>query len=113
MKIYLLKRVGNLSKANAEKGRMRKVSLILSYNFGSGRKRVYEFLNLFLYHKPQTAMQKEHNKETLQLAEVIRGKKLLDYQSTAHGFTSSVKGKISFLKLFELEVEKRYNSNGN
>jgi integrase len=113
MKIYLQKRVGRLSKSNAEKGRVRKTSLYLMYHYGPNRKRDYEFLDLFLYDKPKTALEKEHNKETLQLAEAIRAQKLLDYQSSNHGFVSSVKGKISFLKYFEMETEKRYTSNGN
>lgn len=113
MKIYLLKRVGNLSKESAEKGKARKVSLVLMYHFGTYQKREYEFLDLHLYHKPESTLQKEHNKETLQLAEAIRAKKLLEYQSSSHGFISSAKGKISFLKFFEMEVNKRFESNGN
>lgn len=113
MKIYLRKRLGNMSKISAEKGKLRMVSLLLVYYHGASKKREYEFLNLYLYHKPLTNLQKEHNKETLQLAEAIRAKKLLDYQSSSHGFISSVKGKINFLTYFEKEVEKRYNSDGN
>lgn len=113
MKIYLRKRLGNLSKTSAEKGKLKMVSLFLVYYHGANKKREYEFLNLYLYYKPQNNLHKEHNKETLQLAEAIRAKKLLDYQSSSHGFVSSVKGKISFLKYFSQEVEKRYNSNGN
>gem|GEM_PF-2604369 len=44
------------------------VSLYLMYYHGSNKKREYEFLDLFLYYKPNSSLQKQHNKETLQLA---------------------------------------------
>ena len=113
MKIYLQKRVGVISKDSLEKGRSRKVSLYLMYYHGTNKKREYEFLDLFLYHKPNSTIQKQHNKETLLLAESIKAQKLLDYQSTSHGFVSKIKGQISFLRFFESEVQKRYSSNGN
>jgi len=113
MKIYLQKRVGVISKENAEKGRPRKISLYLMYYYGSNKKREYEFLDLFLYYKPNSALQKQHNKETLLLAESIKAQKLLDYQSTSHGFISKVRGQISFLKFFDAEVQKRSSSYGN
>jgi len=83
------------------------------YYHGTNKKREYEFLDLFLYHKPNSTIQKQHNKETLLLAESIKAQKLLDYQSTSHGFVSKIKGQISFLRFFESEVQKRYSSNGN
>ena len=78
MKIYLLKRKGVLSEESQKKGKPRKVSLYLMYTFSSGQKRAYEFLDLFLYDKPKNNLERDHNKETLALAEMIKAKRLLD-----------------------------------
>jgi len=115
MKIYLLKRKGRLSDENAKKGKFRKISLYFCYHYGPGQKREYEFLDLFLYEKPKTNLEKDHNKETLQLANTIRAKKIIDSQSTSHGFVGNVRSKVGFLAYFESMTEKRNNNgtNGN
>src|SRR5262249_50944472 len=86
MKIYLLKRKGQ--------GKSRKVSLYLVYHYSTNQKREYEFLDLFLYKNAKTNLEKDHNKETLTLAETIKAQKIIDSQSRAHGIVSNVRGKI-------------------
>lgn len=113
MRIYLRQNRGRLSPENAKKGKSRKISLYLVYDYGKEQKREYEFLKLNLFDKPKNSIEKEHNKETLQLAEAIKAKKVLDAQSTAHGFVSSVKSKIGFLAYFKTLVDKKYDSTGN
>ncbi len=113
MKIYLMKREGQISKKNLEKGKSKKNSLYLMYHDEDTKKRRTEWLNLYLYDKPKDFLEKEHNKETQQLAEAIRAKKVLDYQSKTNGFVSSVSGKIGFVEYFKSLVDKKYESNGN
>ena len=112
MKIYLLKRRGKLSKENEKNGRVRKISLYLMYHFGPDQKREYEFLDLFLYDKPKNQIEKDHNKQTLQLAETLKAKKVIEAQTTAHGFISKVKSKICFVAYFKTLVDKK-DSTGN
>jgi integrase len=112
MKIYLLKRKGRLSKENLEKGRPVKVSLYLMYHFGPNQKREYEWLDLFLYDKPKNQIQKDHNKQTWQLAETIKAKKMLEDQTSAHGFVSKIKSRICFVAYFKTLVDKK-ESTGN
>ena len=83
------------------------------YHYGQGKKREYEFLNLFLYEKPTTQIERDHNKQTKQLAESIVAKRRLDAQSSHHGFVSSVKSKIGFLAFFKSVVDKKFDSTGN
>ena len=66
-----------------------------------------------MYDKPKTNLEKDHNKETIKLAETIRAKKIIDSQTTAHGFISSVKSRIGFVSYFKRLTEKRYDSTGN
>lgn len=113
MKIYLSVRKGQQSKKNAEKRKPKMNSLFLMYHNEETKKRTYEFLRLYLYDKPKNFLEKEHNRETEQLAEAIRAQKILDLQSRKHGFVSSVNGKIGFLEYFKLMVEKKSDSNGN
>lgn len=112
MKIYLMKRNGQLSKKNAEKGKPKMNSLFLLYHDTDRKTRNYEFLQLYLYDKPKNETEKLHNKETSTLAEAIKAKRILDLQSRKHGFVSSTKGKIGFLKYFKTLVDKRFEVSG-
>lgn len=112
MRIYLLKRKGKLSKESEQKGRSTKISLYLMYHFGAGQKREYEFLNLYLYDKPKNQIEKDHNKQTYQLAETIKAKRLIDAQTSAHGFISRVKSRLCFVAYFKKLVDKK-ESDGN
>lgn len=112
MKIYLKVRKGLLSKLSIEKGKVRMNSLYLMYNDSEMKQRHYEFLKLYVYDKPRNYLEKEHNKETMLLAESIRAQRVLEYQSRKHGFVSSVSGKIGFLEYFKQLVEKKQEVNG-
>jgi integrase len=111
MRIYLRKRIGQVSPENEKKGKSRKNSLYLLYV--DGKRRSYEFLKLYVFDKPKTNIEKEHNKETMQLAEAIKAQKVLDVQSMAHGFVSSVRSKVGFLAYFKQLTDKKFDSNGN
>lgn len=111
MRIYLRQRKGQISKENQSKGKIQKNSLYLLYV--NGQSRNYEFLKLYVYEKPRTNIEKEHNKETFKLAEAIKAQKILDAQSTSHGFVSNVKSKTGFLAYFKMLVDKKFDSTGN
>lgn len=114
MQVYLRKKRGELSLENEKRGKGRKYSLYLVYHYGPDQKRDYEFLKLYLYEKPKTILEKEHNMETMQLAETIRAQKVLDGQATAHGFVSSVRSRVGFLAYFKKLTDKRFDeSSGN
>lgn len=94
----------------------KKVSLYLDYYYKNKRK--YEFLKLYLYKpldgsKKLTAVQRQHNKEALQLAESIRAKRQLEIQNGYWGFRSLENGKQSFIGYVEQMVKSRVNSKGN
>lgn len=113
MKIYLLKRKSTLSEETEKKGRARKTTLFFAYYYGANQLREYENLNLFLYEKPKTQLEKDHNKETLALAEAIKAKKILVAQSSQHGFVSNTLGKTSFLEFFKKLMATKKESFGN
>lgn len=106
MKIHLRKRSSHLSEDGAAKGKKKMFSLYLAYQAPRQKTR-YEWLKLYLYENPRTNLEKEHNKETMMLAESIRAKRMLDIQSTGNGFVSNEKGKILFLDYFHQLVKKK------
>lgn len=72
-----------------------------------GKKTAYENLKLFIYADPKDTLQKQHNKETLLLAEQIKAKRQLDLQSQLHGFTPDHKRKQLFLPYFRKLADRQ------
>lgn len=88
-----------------------KTSLYLDiYNNG---KRKSEYLKLYLHNKPKTPIERNHNRETLILAENIAAQRQLQVQNNQYGFHNPENGKLSFLSYFEAQMEKRADSQGN
>ncbi|WP_129830494.1 site-specific integrase [Vibrio parahaemolyticus] len=69
------------------------------------RKREYEVLDLFIYDKPKTPAQRKHNKEHLLLAETIKSKRLVEWQSQRHGFEDRTKRSASFIDYFQRQID--------
>jgi integrase len=92
-----------------------RVSLYLDY-YHKG-KRHYEYLQMYLYAKPEkgklTKDKKDENDKILNLAESIRAKRQIELHSGIYGFQEQSKLKGSFLRYFENLTEKRRDSTGN
>ncbi|KIT51282.1 integrase [Vibrio parahaemolyticus EN9701121] len=69
------------------------------------RKREHEVLDLFIYDKPKTPVQRKHNKEHLLLAETIKSKRLVEWQSQKHGFEDRTKRSASFIDYFQRQID--------
>lgn len=97
----------NIQKREPDKNGLRPIRLV--YYYGSktsedgsrAQKRSYEPLNLFLYNKPKNAVEREYNKTTLQKAEAIRAKRLLEMESAKHGLDDRTKLNASFFDYFD------------
>jgi len=59
------------------------------------------FLGLHIYKNPKTDIEKNHNKETLALAEAIRAKRQLEVQAEQYGFLAKKKPEKDFLEFFK------------
>lgn len=75
--------------------------------------REYEYLNLYLVDKPKNPIDRQHNKQTKELAQNIRAKRELEIKNGQHGFNSSFKQGANFVEYFRSQAEKRRESNGN
>lgn len=91
------------------KGKAKKLNLWLEYYHGYTKTpegkikhhREYENLNGFIYATPKTPAEKQHNKQSLQLAEAIRAKRIIEAQNGQHGFRTDSKLKASFYDYFQ------------
>ena len=68
--------------------------------------RDYEYLNLYLVDKPKTPIDKQHNKDTLNLAESIKAKRELEIKNGLYGFTNDFKQNTNFIDYFTEMMEK-------
>jgi integrase len=75
--------------------------------------RDYEYLNLYLIDKPKTAIDKQQNKDTLQLAESIKAKRELEIKNGLYGFKNEFKQSANFVEYFKDLMNKRKQSKGN
>jgi len=75
--------------------------------------REYEYLNLYLKDKPKNTVDKQQNKQILELAKSIKAKRELEIKNGQYGFRPDFKQRTSFLEYFQKEVEKRAKSDRN
>lgn len=76
----------------------------------TGRPTRREFLGLYIYDKPKTEPDKEHNRETLKLAENIKAKRQLEVQAEHFDFLKKKIENVDFLKYFKELSEKQNES---
>lgn len=73
----------------------------------------YENLKMFIYDKPKTASDKEHNRRTLALAEQIKAKRILEMQESHFNIHTGFKSQANFLDYFKKLVRERKTNEGN
>ncbi|WP_247236424.1 site-specific integrase [Telluribacter sp. SYSU D00476] len=93
-------------------------SLYLDYyppipNEETGKPTRREFLKLFIYDKPKNPFEKEHNKNTMALAEAIKGQRQSSIQNQNYGFISNPSEKGDFVEYFRQLAAKRKGPNSD
>ena len=104
-------------KVSIEKRKVKggKVNLRLVYYHGSTtdkngkttKHRDIETLDLYLYEKPRSSIERQHNKDTQKLADTIKAKRIVEHESGKHGFKAPTKEKASFSEFFILIMEEK------
>lgn len=69
--------------------------------------REYEYLNLYLIDKPTNPIDKQQNKENLNLAKSIQAKRELEIKNGSYGFTNEFKKQTNFIEYFKNLVSKK------
>ena len=72
-------------------------------------KRTYEYLKLYLVPE-RTKQDKEANKQTMQLAEAIKGKRMIDLQNGRFGFDGQFKLDVLFLEYYRSLCERKFHN---
>lgn len=75
--------------------------------------RSYKYLDLYLIDKARTPIDKQHNKDTLKLAENVKAKTELEIKNGQYGFSSDFKHSTNFIDYFKAHTEKRVQNEGN
>lgn len=83
------------------------ISLYLDIYIGGKRK--YEFLKLYLIPE-KTREDKEKNRQTMQLANSIKSKRIVEYQNGEFGFKSAYKPDTLFFDYYKAMCEKRHGN---
>jgi integrase len=99
----------------------KRISLYLDYYKGSRKSaegkvlpiREYETLGIFLHTKPSTPLQKQENKQNLELAKNIKSKREIEIKNNEFGFLNNDKSNSDFLLYFNKLTEARLSSLGN
>ena len=76
-------------------------------NPDTGKPTRREFLGLFIYEKPKTEWDKEHNGSTIALAENLRAQRQISIQNAQYGFLSTKARNIDFVQYFHQQSRKR------
>lgn len=76
-------------------------------------KRKYETLKYFLYSRPKTTIEKEHNRINLEMAETVKAVRILASQNKYYNFPVDNKVDTRLLGYIRELVEKRKESKGN
>jgi len=72
-----------------------------------------EFLKLYIYEKPKTAIERQENKERQNLAENIKASRQLEIERGEFGFLSDTKRKADFVQYFRDLADKRKGTNSD
>lgn len=67
----------------------------------------FENLRLYVFEKPKTLLEKDHNKRTRQLAESIKAKKVLELQEGQYNIHTGFKSQSSFTEYFKKLTRER------
>lgn len=70
-----------------------------------------EFLDLYIYEKPQNKMEREHNSNTNNLALTVCAQRQISIQQEQYGFLSNLVGNQCFVEYFLQLAENRKGSN--
>jgi len=73
----------------------------------------FENLDRFLYKKPKTLLDREHNKKTSAIAESIKAKRILEIQEHCYNVKTGFKSRGSFLAYFKKLADSKLQSVGN
>lgn len=91
-----------------------KLSLYLDYypaiiNPTTGKETRREFLKLQIHATPKNELEKAHNKETIEFAELIRSKRLIQIRDKEYGFKENINFSVNFIAFYDTIIDGYLN----
>jgi len=80
---------------------------IISPKTGNETRR--EFLKLSVYNNPTSIIEKEHNKTTIEFAQIIRAKRMVQIKNREFGFKENIEFNINMIDYYDMIVVEYYN----
>ena len=81
---------------------------IISPKTGNETRR--EFLKLKIFDNPSNQLEKEHNKSTIEFANLIRAKRLTQIKDREYGFKENIEINVNFVEYYESIIAEYYNT---
>jgi integrase len=75
----------------------------------TGQETRREFLKLTIHNNPTKQTEKQHNKTTIEFAEIIRAKRLVQIRNKEFGFKENIEANINFVAYYNSIVEEYLN----
>ncbi|SFS79163.1 site-specific integrase [Lutibacter maritimus] len=75
----------------------------------TGKETRREFLKLTIHNNPTKQTEKQHNKTTIEFAEIIRAKRLVQIRNKEFGFKENIEANINFVSYYSTIVEEYLN----
>ena len=69
-----------------------------------------EFLKLKIFDHPTNLLEKEHNKSTIEFANLIRAKRLTQLKDREYGFKENIEINVNFVEYYESIIAEYYNT---
>jgi integrase len=79
----------------------------------TGKETRREFLRIYTYENPKTAEEKKHNIQSIDLAEIVKAKRLVQLRNREFGLKDNINLNVNFIAFYESIVEDYYNKGSN
>ncbi|NDP22965.1 MAG: site-specific integrase [Paludibacter sp.] len=95
-----------------------KLSLYLDYyppivDSKTGKETRREFLKIHTYENPKSPEEKKHNSQSIDLAEIVKAKRLVQLRNREFGLKDNVNLNVNFITFYESTVDEYYNKGSN
>ena len=79
----------------------------------TGKETRREFLRIYTYENPKNAEEKKHNIQSIDLAEIVKAKRLVQLRNREFGLKDNINLNVNFVAFYESIVEDYYNKGSN
>jgi integrase len=79
----------------------------------TGKETRREFLRIYTHENPKSAEEKKHNTQSIELAEIVKAKRLVQLRNREFGLKDNIHLNVNFMTFYESIVEDYFNKGSN